>query len=311
MSHPLTLWLIGDGKPGHENQSLGFAEAVQRRCGAEVHRISLAGAGSGIGRLRCAIRAAKRLPRPDWVVGAGHATHLALLWLARSHRARSIVLMRPSLPMSWFDLCLAPEHDFPNGVDVPNLIPTCGAINRVIPGTGPRTGKWILIGGPSKTHGWDGESILRMLEQSTDRGGWALTDSRRTPAGFLDQLRSRLPGVEVHPHQLTAADWLPQQLRQAKEVWVTEDSISMIYEALTSGARVGLLPVPRLKSGSRLLGGIDRLVADGYLTPFDRWLETQRVGEAPAVLAEADRCAALVLARWQVAVPAEPITPAE
>ena len=26
----LTLWLIGDGKPGHENQSLGLAEAMQR-----------------------------------------------------------------------------------------------------------------------------------------------------------------------------------------------------------------------------------------------------------------------------------------
>jgi mitochondrial fission protein ELM1 len=299
VTQPLTLWLIGDGKPGHENQSLGLAEALQRRVACDVHRISLVGAVGMIGRLRAAIRAGKSLPKPDMILAAGHSTHPALLWLSRVYQAKSIVLMRPSLPLSWFDGCLAPEHDFPDGNDAENLIITRGAINRVVKGVEGKTGKLILVGGPSKTHGWDGDAVLQMLERATDRGGWDLTDSRRTPPEFLDQVRRRLSGVVVYSHQDTAPDWLPSMLRNAKEVWVTEDSISMIYEALTSGAKVGLLPVPRLRADSRLLRGIDALIADGYLTPFRKWLENQSLADPPSVLGEADRCAEMVLAGFR------------
>jgi hypothetical protein len=71
----------------------------------------------------------------------------------------------------------------------------------------------------------------------------------------------------------------------------------MIYEALTSGARVGLLPMPRLVPGSRVVRGVDSLVADGFLTPFENWLKNQRIAPPPEVLNEADRCARLVVDR--------------
>jgi uncharacterized protein len=210
----------------------------------------------------------------------------------------SIVLMRPSLPMSWFGLCIAPSHDFPLGRDHPKLILTRGALNRVNPGAGPRSGKLILIGGPSKTHAWDEDSLLEMLSHATDRGGWELTDSRRTPDGFLDRVRARVPGVAVFSHGQTPADWVPTKLREAKEVWVTEDSVSMIYEALTSGARVGLLPMPRTRRSSRVLEGLDLLVAEKFLTPFCDWQQSHQIIAPPEVLQEADRCAAIVLERW-------------
>jgi mitochondrial fission protein ELM1 len=293
----LTIWRISDGKPGHDNQSLGLAEAVLRRVSGGVHGISLAESGGFFARLRSAVEAAAALPAPDLILAAGHATHPALLWLARRHRAKSVVLMKPSLPLSWFDLCIAPEHDFPAGCGRPNLMLTRGALNRVTPGDGERTGKLILLGGPSKTHGWDGAAMLAMLAQATDRGGWELTDSRRTPEGFLAQIREKLPGISAISHKQTPPGWVPEKLRAAKEVWVTEDSVSMIYEALTSGARVGLLPVPRLKTQSRVLRGIDGLLADGYLTPFARWTETQHLVTPPETLAEADRCARELVAR--------------
>ena len=70
----------------------------------------------------------------------------------------------------------------------------------------------------------------------------------------------------------------------------------MIYEALTSGARVGLLPVPRLVRNSRVLRGIDRLVADGFLTPYATWAETQRLVAPQETLRETERCAEIILA---------------
>lgn len=297
MTQPLIVWLLGDGKPGHENQSLGLTDALAKRHPCEVHRIPLAGKRGWVARLRAATAASAGFPRPDLVIGAGHATHATLLWLAGKHRAMSVVLMKPSLPSGLFDLCIVPEHDFAGACERENILITRGALNRVTPGTGEKSGKLILIGGPSKTHGWDAPALLDQLAQATDRGGWVLSDSRRTPDGFLEEARARLPGVEVISHHDTPPGWVPAKLQQAKEAWVTEDSVSMIYEALTSGARVGVLSMPRIRGKSRVLNGIDKLVADGFLTPFALWQHDHRIAAAPEPLHEADRCAEELLRR--------------
>ena len=296
LSDPLQIWLIGDGKPGHENQSAGLTDAIARRTPCEVHRISLAGVRGIFARIRTAGRAAASLPRPDLIVAAGHATHGALLWLARKNRARSILLMRPSLPMAWFDLCIVPGHDFPAGCDRENVIFTRGALNRVAaPEERPRDGKMILIGGPSASHGWNSPQLLAALAEISSSGGWELTDSRRTPEEFLGEIP---PGIRIFPHRETTPAWLPAKLAAAAEVWVTEDSVSMVYEALSSGARVGLLPVPRLGGSSRVLRGMDDLVAAGFLTTFADWRKSRRLAAPPEVLREADRCAEELLRRF-------------
>jgi hypothetical protein len=299
VTRTLILWLLGDGKPGHENQALGLAEALGRRVPCTIYRISLAGKHGLPGRIRAARAASNGWPQPDLILAAGHATHPALLWLTRQHRSKSIVLMRPSLPMAWFDLCLAPAHDFPNGCARPNLIPTRGALNRVAPpaSTASRTGRMILLGGPSATHGWDGRALWHALSEITASGHCQLTDSRRTPGGFLNEIRQRLPAIEVFSYQQTTPDWLPAKLSAAADVWVTEDSVSMIYEALSSGARVGLLPAPRLKTSARVLRGLEGLIADGFLTTFAAWQKTRELKTPPEILREADRCAEEVLRR--------------
>lgn len=302
MSEILTLWLIGDGKPGHENQSLGLAEAMGRQQACEIHRLSLAGAGGVFGRLKAARTQARELPRPDVIIAAGHATHLPLLVLGRRYRAMTVVLMKPSLPIRWFGLCLAPEHDFSDDAGRRKVLQTRGAINRIRPSGGDPNGRLVLVGGPSKVHGWNGAAMLGMLEDICRGDGWELTDSRRTPDGFLEEVRERLPGVKVRPHGETGPGWLPETLAQAGEVWVSEDSVSMIYEALSSGARVGLLPVPVVREGGRVQLGVARLIEDGYLTPYRDWLGTQQLKAAPGPLQEADRCAELVLRMVKVSL---------
>lgn len=300
VTKPLTLWLLGDGKPGHENQSLGLANALARRIPCEIQRVSIAGKRGIFTRVQAALQASEDLPAPDLILGAGHATHFALLWSARKHHAKSIVLMKPSLSLGLFDLCIVPTHDFPKGCGRENVILTQGALNRVSPpADSGRDGKMILIGGPSSSHGWDGESLLGALSQIAGEGGWVLTDSRRTPAGFTEEIRSKLPGIKVFPHQDTSPEWLPARLAAAREVWVTEDSVSMIYESLSSGAGTGLLPVPRLTDSSRVLRGVEQLVADGFLTRFADWETSGKLPPPPAVLREADRCAAMILEKFR------------
>jgi mitochondrial fission protein ELM1 len=92
---------------------------------------------------------------PDFVIAAGHGTHLPLLlcgWLYKN--AKTIVCMKPSFPAEWFDFCIVPRHDLtPDVLDHPpaHIIPTLGALHGVHPSpASPKTFMLMLIGGPSK-----------------------------------------------------------------------------------------------------------------------------------------------------------------
>lgn len=303
VSELLDICWLGDGKAGHENQTRGLIEAMERLTPCRARRIGLEGAGNFLQALRTTREAAAGLPRPELVMGAGHRCHLPLLWLARRRGVPAVVIMKPSLPLACFDLCLAPRHDFPGEPAHPRLLLTVGAMNRVPPPDPDlaRDRKLLLVGGPSKSHGWDSAAMLEALREVTARepaARWRLTDSRRTPAETAAALAAGLPGVEIHPHAETTADWLPRQLSRADEVWVSEDSVSMVHEALSSGARVGLLPVPRQDPGARVVRGLDRLTEEGWVTPLEKWRASGLLAAPPRVLREADRCAAEILRRW-------------
>ncbi|MGB6219461.1 mitochondrial fission ELM1 family protein [Haloferula sp.] len=301
MNETLQILLLSDGKPGHENQSRGLAEALGRLTKTEVtilpvkKRHLLASLFSS-GELH------DEIPRPELIIGAGHAVHGRMLAIARRNDIPSVVLMKPTLPSNLFDLCLIPRHDLKGRKPRVNMIATRGALNRVpSPDERPRNGGLILVGGPSGSYGWDSRAIstaIRIIVKACGERPWRVTNSRRTPEGELESLAKNCPALITHPHASTGRDWLPERLAEAAEVWVTEDSVSMIYEALSSGARVGLLPVPRLKPDGRVARGIDELIADRYLTPFDHWEPSNPLPEPPEVLRESERCAVEVLKRF-------------
>ena len=293
----LVIWVLDDGKPGHRNQSLGLAEAMGRIRDANIHIISLPHNVGIFSRIKMAREEASKLPKADFVIAAGHKTHLALLYLARKTGARSVVLMKPSMPCRWFDHCLIPEHDFQEGVKTPrNVILTKGALNRVTYDPGAKDGSGlILIGGKSSEFGFNGESLHKAINEivGQDEGvQWTLTDSRRTPTGFLQSLKG-IP-ISTHAHHTTDSDWLPEKLRRASVVWVTEDSVSMIYEALSCGAQVGLLPMPRIKKAGRVARGVENLLEEQRIIAYSSWQASHQLPVNQDVLAEADRCAELV-----------------
>lgn len=298
---PLEIHVLSDGKPGHENQSYGLAEAIGRLRPVTTSKIHLAALPGPFARLKKAFKESELLPKPRLLIGAGHAVHPALLALSRAYDVPCVLLMKPTLPAALFDLCLVPEHDLGGREPQDHVIPTIGALNRVPPPDGrPRHGGLILLGGPSSSHGWDAaavEAAIRAIVSAGRDRSWRITDSRRSPAGTLDALTKTCPALAAYPHGDTGRDWLPQMLAEAAEVWVTEDSVSMIYEALSSGAKVGLLPVPATKKAGRVARGVERLAEEGFVTRFAEWTPDAGLAEPPQVLREADRCAAIVLER--------------
>lgn len=298
----LVVWLITDGKPGHRTQLEGLQRALARAAVVDAHWLAAPSRGASLlALLLKKFPVAAGLPDPDLVVGCGHGTHLPVLAAKRARGGRSIILMQPGLPLSWFDLCVIPQHDRPPVRD--NVIATRGVLNTARASVHQKpTQGLFLIGGPSKHHKWDDRTLLTQVRQvvkETPGMHWALTTSRRTPATTVEALAAlRQAGVEFIPFEKTDPGWVIDAITVSAQVWVTEDSVSMIYEALTSGAATGLLWVPR-QDLDRVTAGVDQLVQDGLVTPFLAWKDTHVLAKQEKPINEAERVARQVLARFQ------------
>jgi mitochondrial fission protein ELM1 len=283
--------VISDGKTGHVNQSLGLAEALQRSEPTLLIRVEPA--LSRRAALAARFRRPARFRDVSLLIGAGHGTHLSLLALRRRD-CPAIVLMRPSLPGRCFDLRIEPRHD--GGSECARCWLSDGPLNRMRPGEKDPTLNLMLIGGPSPHFSWDEAALLTQVMRLCDGGGdWQLSGSRRTPPDFLEALHARnLPGLTVHAAGGVPPGWLPDMLGRAARVWVTPDSASMVYEALTAGAAVGLFDLTP-QPGSRVAAAMGDLRMRGLVWGFTAGAAVNLRDETSstrAPLAEADRIAA-------------------
>ena len=254
----MVIWRFIDARAGHDQQTLGLLRALQSMMDVDVFELH-------IKHLQCQpwhwlrrqFVAGENLPAPDILLGAGHATHWPMLVAQRSWQGRTVVLMKPSLPVSWFDLCVIPEHDRP--ADRMNIFVTQGVLNATrSQGLHASDRSLILLGGIAHKFAWDSQAMQAQIQQLlNDRPEqqWSVVVSPRTPADMLDRLAEMqsLAVLETATHELA------QLMPDFGEIFVSEDSVSMVYEALSSGAAVGLLAVPRKCSG-RVSRGVDMLV---------------------------------------------------
>ena len=67
---PLCIWIVGDGKPGHVNQSRGLAEALARAVPIELHTVPALPAWRAWLALLLKTLPGESLPAPDLIVGA-------------------------------------------------------------------------------------------------------------------------------------------------------------------------------------------------------------------------------------------------
>lgn len=305
------LWL-NDGKAGHRRQAEGLLAGLVR-CGIVLQVRELV-VPLGLrdwpriqSELLNTLEPESTKPdffQPELLLGVGHRTHTLLLLLKRRYpRAQTVVLMRPSLPLSWFDHLIMPQHDQrpDRRSNQAHILLTQGALNPLINQQRHQPSRHlILLGGASKRHGWDQTQVLAQLAQLAEylRGQsvW-IGGSRRTPADFLDSVdfQSVTASMQFLEDSQTDSAALDEQLQLAETVWVTEDSVSMISEAWTAGCRVGLIAMPRIKI-DRITRAVDRLVEQQVVLRLNDVLAGQ-VLRLPPPLAEADRAARWLLER--------------
>ena len=305
-STPLVVWHFSDDKPGHDNQIRGLLRALAKRVALQVHALHIPeptvrrylATLANLLRRRCPY--GRHLPDPDLIVGAGHTSHLPMLAARRARGGRVIVFMKPSLPLRCFDLCIVPEHDVV--ATHANVLQTRGPINAIEPAQNKlEYHGLILLGGPSKHHRWSDLAMREQIEtlvRSDPTWHWTVAGSRRTPDSMEQTLQAAcVPNLVYVAARDTGPEWLPFRLAEAPQVWVTEDSMSMVYEALSANAAVGVLPVPRRGFG-RVSRELERLQTEGRLTSYDDWSKGQALRLSGRPFNEAARCAEWIVEHW-------------
>jgi len=238
------------------------------------------------------------LSDPDLIIGAGRRCQRPLLAVKRARGGTTIYLMKPHIPTRCFDLSLVPRHDDPRMR--PRIIATEGVINDIKARTSSGNDGLILIGGPSDHYAWADAGLIEQIQTvvaAEPAKKWVIADSRRTPPDTAAALQGlSADNLSVVPFRETDSGWLTRQLSHCDCVWVSRDSVSMIYEALTAGAAVGVLEVPEKRS-DRITRIVPDLAERGMITRYADW----RAGALPRPgppLAEAARCAKIILGRW-------------
>lgn len=284
---------VSDGKAGHRSQALGLYQAMQRQSATQLsfeevalENLPVLGLLRAIGKKRHNALS----QTPDYIFGVGSHTQLRVLLLGKVFpAAKTVILMKPNFPFRWFDHVIVPEHD---GVPAQaNVIVTQGALNPII-NEGRHQKKRILIalGGSSKRHQWNPAKVLSAIQQIVEHhpdSEIILTTSRRTPADFLGYLTGQMeiPHLQIFPVEQTPPGWIFEEMQKAEAVWVTEDSVSMIFEALTAGCKVGVIGMDRLKQ-DRITRSVDQILSLGLvssalcsteLSPASAFKEAERV----------------------------------
>ena len=298
----LSILTVHDGKPGHRAQVEGLADAIGRLRGVlhVEHDTSAPEKTEGL---------LEKTP-PRLVICAGRKAAIPAAELAEAFGAKSVALMNPGwLKRRLFNLVVAPRHDGLKECD--RVLLTDGALNAIEPAPeAPLVQGLILVGGPSAHHLWDGADLvaqLRWILEHSPGMRFHATSSRRTPDATLSDLLQLSMDfkdtLQFTPSTDTPRGWVAGQLQACGTCWVSEDSVSMVYEALSAGAATGLLRVPAkqkcfgLRGPGRVVRGVRDLAVRRKVTTFDDFAKgTPLARHAP--MQEADRIAAEILRLW-------------
>jgi uncharacterized protein len=270
------VWIISEGSPGHVSQSVGLVAALAEIVPLEVRQIEcrprIRGFVRHLIRLFWMGKNGRALPQwmldgplgldrpmvgepaPDLMVSSGGRSVFAARSLAVKFGVPFVFLgERKPYPPAWFHTVFTPSalERAPNDLRM-DVIPTSITPEKVREAAAAWAGRpggrlWtLLVGGTSRSHDFqdaDWERLVAGMVVLARREGirWLVTTSRRTGLELETKLQNLLP-----PDVLAEAVWwchgpekkLPAYLGAAEIVWVTEDSVSMVTEAVAAGKPV-------------------------------------------------------------------------
>ncbi len=268
LKQKICVWVVLDEKAGHRSQTKGLLECLKKDFDVDFVELSFQSWTRPVGRLlqRCwpwgigfsewgSIRSDQSMAcKPDLVIGSGGGVQWPVAAIARKHGAFSIYLGSPrAIPVCDYGMVL---HYVPElaqqGVSMLPMMPGPITVARTIceaknftEGRAYLTGRMAccLVGGNGSGYIWgeaDGKLLAARLNRWSKEGNlrWLITTSRRTPVAMEQALKANLR-AECIADACWAGDGdgrrvVAAYLGLAERVLVSEDSMSMMHEALAS-----------------------------------------------------------------------------
>jgi uncharacterized protein len=294
MSEPAisaTIWALALPEAGFRSQVIGLAETVGGR--AEIKNVDLAAPWRYLPASFCRrplsalTHASDQLtaPWPDAVIACGRRTIPLAIAIKRAsqNRTKLIYIQNPKASASEFDLIISMRHD---GLRGDHVLTVDTAMHRVTDtmlnaakeahdprlDVLPRPLLGVVLGGRNKNFRFTQRVALRLIDQlahlqnETD-AGIAITPSRRTEQDIKDVFRA-------YAHKSENVFFWDEQgdnpylgiLGKADALIVTEDSVSMVSEALAT--RKPVATVPLAGTAKRHEAFIDALLRRDAITRF-------------------------------------------
>jgi len=256
------IWRLLDGKKGHEKQSLALVRSLKEQSRCRIFDINIQDLENPfLALIFKKNNLNKGLIKPDIAIGAGHKTHFHLLAIKRCFNAKIVVIMKPSIPHKLFDLCVIPKHDdVKSGNNV--FITNTPLVNFNLNKKKKENMALFLIGGPSKHFYWDSKKVLEQIKNISQEFKFKkllITTSRRTPIDFINEYKKlKIKNIKLYEDTKIINDWLDKKIVKVKNIWVTNDSYSMLIEAIASGAYTDILEL-KVKKKSRLSSEINSI----------------------------------------------------
>jgi hypothetical protein len=293
-SVPKTAWIISPGQAGMKAQCRGIAEALGldfefkdvafRAPYSWLPEVALA-RGNPLAMLTAQSPDLSG-PWPDMAITLG--SRCAPIGVAMKRRSLGKVfalhVQRPAVPVDWLDAVIAPAHDEVVGA---NVIETQVALHHVTPAKRAAAAEiWapklaglkrpliaVILGG---SNGWrrfqmTPAAVARLaagLESLAAAGcGLALTPSRRTDPPAREKLAKTVRDLGGYAWNGEGDNPYLGLLALADGIVVTEDSVSMTSEALSTGKPVFVAALEG-RSG-RIAAFQAALQAKGFTRPFE------------------------------------------
>lgn len=212
----------------------------------------------------------------DLFVGAGSTSYYALKFYARRYAKPSVALMYPKGYRKDFSVIIAGAHDRPTPRANLKISPVSLSFSHPQRLYRPqRKSIGFIIGGPNSCFEM-GDEILKQIEgvraQFADCE-FALTTSPRTPWATESAL-AKLSWDYSVIYSREPVNPIGDFLAQCEWVFISEDSVSMISEAVSNGsANVAILSLKRKVAHNKFDDFISALVSSGYARRYDEALK--------------------------------------
>jgi mitochondrial fission protein ELM1 len=277
-------WILSEAYAGLQAQAIGLTEAAGLR--HELRTLTPRAPWRWFAaRLwpapLAAVPDAVRGKLPDVVIGAGGKAAPVIAAL-RARGVPVVQVQHPRIDPGRFDLIVVNRHD---GLTGPNVVVTRTALHRATPerlaaaaatwrariAELPRPLVAVLVGGSNGRYRLDqavGEALADQLAEMMrrDHVGLMLTPSRRTDPDVVRVLRERLVPLGAWVWDLAGDNPYFGMLALADLIIVTEDSVSMVSEAVATAAPMLLARLPGRSRRIELFH--QALLAEGRIRKF-------------------------------------------